>query len=56
VRNALLLAFVAGALAGCATNKPLEGVRLEAIAPLEIVSVATPELQRHSPTVSSPVK
>lgn len=48
--NAILLAFVVAAVAGCAANKPLEGVRLEAIAPLEVVSLPTPELQRHSPT------
>jgi hypothetical protein len=50
MKNAILLAFIIAAATGCATNKPLEGVRLEAIAPLEIVSLPTPELQRHSPT------
>jgi hypothetical protein len=36
-------------LAACSTNKPLEGVRLESIAPLDVVQLPTPEVQRHSP-------
>jgi hypothetical protein len=36
-------------LAACSTNTPLQGVRVEAITPLEAVWVPAPEIQRHSP-------
>jgi len=35
--------------AACSTNKPLEGIRPESLAPLAVVQFATPEIQRHSP-------
>ena len=43
------LAAVLLAITGCATNKPLEAQRIASIPSVEVVRLATPEIQRHSP-------
>lgn len=44
-----LLAAVLLALTGCATNKALEAERIASVSSIEVVRLATPEIQRHSP-------
>jgi hypothetical protein len=42
----VLLALLS--ITGCAVNKPVEAQRLKAISSIEVVRIATPEIQRHS--------
>jgi hypothetical protein len=48
-RISALLATALLALVGCATNKPLEAQRIASVPSIEVVRLATPEIQRHSP-------